>query len=873
MRTFPTKDPQAARILPRFFISLLTVALAGEQARALPDLVPEISDPAVRVGNVGAGDVAEGCAGGTLNRRLVRYTVAARNISNEDLIIGDPGCPMCSTNPGAPCTNPLYICSTAHGHAHMESFMQADLRDLDGNLVAAGRKYSFCLGDVDCAAPKYHCGFQGITAGCADIYTADTACQYIDITGVAIPAGTYMLHTTVDPDNVFPEANDSNNTAQALIFIGAPPTCPVYEATDLPKPIPDLGSVTSTITIAAEGEVTNVQVVDLLGNHSFVGNLEMRLTSPQGTSVTLVNRICGSNDNFHVSLQDLAETAPPCPPTDGQYHTSAQPLSAFDGEPASGTWTLTIFDRASSNIGTLQGWALAICTQSTCPIYPSAAVPKLVPAPGSTASALNVPVSGRIVDVNLVHLNATQAAVSDWDLRLVSPGGTEVVVLDRVCATSLQLALSLDDAAAGAIACPADSGSAFRPSAPLAAFNGEDAAGAWHLIAIDRSRGNVRMITAWGLQLCTDSACATYAATNLPLTIPDLGMAQASVSVPVNASVTDVNVLSLAGSHPQLSDLQFRLTSPSGTETLLAGSLCSNSGAYTFGLDDSAPSPLPCPPNDGMLHTPATSLDSFDDEIATGLWVLTAADTQAQNWGDLSAFALQLCTDAALPTSPTPTFVATPSPTPTTNVDITVQTTAAVAGGIACVSTVLEANGSKVGETQTELTVEPEDLVLIDCTISPIIGPGSAYDRQLTSLPAGATVDLQVTTSANDLPLPGGSPSHPGQLHTCRYTVDPDATGATAVTVQASVTAVSGSSLPVATTGAAVTLSSCSGDCNGNGDVELSELILCINRFLGAPACDVIEGKHCAVADANADGNVSIGEMVRCVTDFLEHCN
>jgi len=849
------------------------LALAGltttfaSGAYALPDLVPEISSPSVRVTNVGGGDVEEGCAGGTLNRRLVRYTVAARNIGADDLVIGDPGCPNCVISPGAPCANPLYVCSTAHGHAHMESFIQADLRDLDGNLVAGGRKYSFCLGDVDCAAPKFNCSFQGISAGCADIYTADTPCQYIDITGLPIPAGTYVLHTTVDPDNVLAEADNANNTTESIIFIGPPPTCPMYIATDTPKAIPDLGSTTSTIAVSAEGEVTNVQVIDLHGNHPFVGDLEFRLTSPSATQVTFLNRICGSSDDFNLSLHDLAETLPPCPPTDAQSHTPANPLSAFDGEPANGTWTLTVFDRAGANAGSLQGWGLALCTQSTCPMFPSASVPRLVPNPGSVASALTVPVDGRVIDVNVVSLTATHAAAGDLELHLVSPEGTDVVAVDRVCGNSANLDLSLDDAAASAIQCPANNGASFRPSNPLSAFNGEEAAGTWTLVAIDRSAANNGVLTGWGLQVCTDSACGTYAATTLPLTIPDLGSLQASVNIPIDANVTDVNVINLAGSHPQFSELQFHLTSPSGTDTLVAAAACSDAGPFAFALDDSAAAALACPPNDGLFHTPVNPLAVFDAEVAKGLWTLTAFDTQAQNWGDLSAFALQVCSDAALPTAtPTPTVAQTPTPTQTAAAAFAAHGSAAVPGGVACVGTTLNANGLPVGQTSNELSVDALVLSLSACSISPVIGPGSAYDRQLVPIPAPGSVDVQVASNGNTLPLPGGV------LHTCSYNVALNAAGTTAVGHQASAVAVGGAPLPTTASDAEVVITACSVDCNGDGQGSIGELVLCIGRFLGAPACDAVSGNHCPVADADHDGNVSIGEAARCVRQFLQDC-
>ena len=49
--------------------------------------------------------------------------------------MGDPDCPNCAAEPGATCGNPLYICSTAHGHEHFEQYALAELLDDSGQVV------------------------------------------------------------------------------------------------------------------------------------------------------------------------------------------------------------------------------------------------------------------------------------------------------------------------------------------------------------------------------------------------------------------------------------------------------------------------------------------------------------------------------------------------------------------------------------------------------------------------------------------------------------------------------------------------------------------------------------------------------------------
>jgi cysteine-rich repeat protein len=338
-------------------------------AAALPDVSPEISDIAVDYdATVDYGDVVEGCAGAQTGRVLVHFTTKTRSLGPDDLFLGDPGCPNCALNPGAACANPLYVCGAAHGHPHFESFATAELLDANGVVVVTGRKQGFCLQDFDCPNAQYDCGYQGIGVGCSDVYAAGLPCQYIDITDAGLPDGDYTLRVTQDPDGVIAEANESNNVATATVHLGPPttpppPTCPVYTATDLPQPLPDLDATTSVVHDPRAGLVERVRVVDLRGTHTYMQDLSFELTSPSGTSVTLMSHACGGDDDFRLDLADAAVTEIPCPPDVGGLHRPAEPLSAFAGQQAAGNWTLVVTDDAGGDAGTLDGWGLEVCTR------------------------------------------------------------------------------------------------------------------------------------------------------------------------------------------------------------------------------------------------------------------------------------------------------------------------------------------------------------------------------------------------------------------------------------------------------------------------------------------------------------------------------
>ena len=203
---------------------------AGASA-ALPDLVPEAFEVTFQRGaGVNPGDVVEGCAGGATGRTLLRFSLRTRNLGAGDLVLGDPGCPDCATHPGAACTNPFYVCAPAHGHPHFEGYAKAELIAPDDTTVAIGRKIGFCVLDLECAIPQFTCGYQGLSAGCADVYLADLPCQYIDLTGIALTAGDYHLRVSVDPENRIAESDETNNTMELALRLDcdtAPDLLPV----------------------------------------------------------------------------------------------------------------------------------------------------------------------------------------------------------------------------------------------------------------------------------------------------------------------------------------------------------------------------------------------------------------------------------------------------------------------------------------------------------------------------------------------------------------------------------------------------------------------------------------------------------------------
>jgi hypothetical protein len=131
----------------------------------------------------------------------------------------------------------------------------------------------------------------------------------------------------------------------------------------------DLGTVASPLEVSEAVTLASVQaLVDI--RHSFVGDLEIGLRSPSGTTVGLLDRPgypagqigCG-DQNLAVLFTDASTFDPEdhCAGTRPWLSGEARPvtpLAAFAGEDARGTWQLAVTDHEFGDEGEIESWTL-----------------------------------------------------------------------------------------------------------------------------------------------------------------------------------------------------------------------------------------------------------------------------------------------------------------------------------------------------------------------------------------------------------------------------------------------------------------------------------------------------------------------------------
>ena len=192
--------------------------------------------------------------------------------------------------------------------------------------------------------------------------------------------------------------------AIVLSWIAVNATFPAHADTFGPGPggsIPDAttsstapGTFTSTITIVNPGAIVSLDSVTLTSLvHTWVGDLEVTLTAPNGDDVHLFSRVgvttatgSGENSNLNGTYMFVNSGGANFPATaialgnnditpSGTYDRSTaanasvaggqdlDTFSIFAGDPVAGTWSLTISDWFELDTGTLGSWTLDFTLQ------------------------------------------------------------------------------------------------------------------------------------------------------------------------------------------------------------------------------------------------------------------------------------------------------------------------------------------------------------------------------------------------------------------------------------------------------------------------------------------------------------------------------
>ncbi|OWY19220.1 hypothetical protein C7N43_29665, partial [Sphingobacteriales bacterium UPWRP_1] len=468
--------------------------------------------------------------------------------------------------------------------------------------------------------------------------------------------------------------------ANAQICGQTPATLSVTNSTASAIPDAPGPPVTSTILIGGAGAFLANVTLSTSITHTFNGDLDITLTSPAGTVVTLTTDNGGSNDDvFNGTLWDDDANDPVTDHTFTNLVVATplspeEPLAAFYGENPNGIWTLTIADDTGADIGNLNSWTLNIFSLPA----PVAVIPPISFA-NSTATAIpdapNPPVSSTIL-VSGLGSNLTGLTLStfithtfngDLDITLTSPAGTVVTVSTDNGGNNDDVfngTLFDDDAndpvtdhiyANLVVATP------LSPEEPFAAFKGENPNGIWTLTIADDAGADTGTLNSWALsiatcilpsdyEICTQTPNLNSITNGTVSAIPDAPNPPLTSTILISgagAFLTNVT-LSTFITHTFNGDLDITLTSPAGTVVTLTTDNGSNNDNVFNGTywNDDANDPVTDHTFTNLVVatplSPEEPLSAFYGENPNGIWTLTIADDAGADTGTLNSWALNI---------------------------------------------------------------------------------------------------------------------------------------------------------------------------------------------------------------------------------------
>jgi subtilisin family serine protease len=133
-------------------------------------------------------------------------------------------------------------------------------------------------------------------------------------------------------------------------------------SSDIPKTVPDLATITSTLTVSGfSGTISDVNVTVNI-SHLWDSDVDAHLISPMGTRVELMTDVGSFGDDFNnLTLDDdaAASITTGSAPFQGYWQPEGL-LSALDGQDPNGLWTLEVTDDALGFGGTLDSWSVQL---------------------------------------------------------------------------------------------------------------------------------------------------------------------------------------------------------------------------------------------------------------------------------------------------------------------------------------------------------------------------------------------------------------------------------------------------------------------------------------------------------------------------------
>jgi subtilisin-like proprotein convertase family protein len=469
----------------------------------------------------------------------------------------------------------------------------------------------------------------------------------------SVPTGTCgaLLHPSVAITSSLGATTRTFDLQIGTPVAAGPPAS--YSTGNISVPLPDVSTVEIPIVVSGTGPVADVNVKVRL-NHTFDGDLELRLVAPDGTIVMLSDNRGSSGDNFGSGANDCSGTpttfddsaataiSAGTAPFAGSFRPDS-PLSGVNGHEMNGTWKLRVSDTAGLDTGTAFCVTLEIQRQlHFCCGVPGtpdihAAPPATITAE-SASPANNAPDPDETVTALLPLRNFGTGTTTNLVATLLPGGG--------ILAPSGPQTYGVLSPIGGTVARPftfvADGACGDTITATLQLQDGAD------------DLGTVTFTFTLGTQLLTPNSASNPTSISIPNSGAATPYPSPIVVSGVTGTVAKVTATLYSLSHTFPGDLDVLLVGPGGQKVMLMSDVGGTNDAVnvTVTFDDTAP-PIGTavvsgtfrPTNSGATDTmpaPAPAgpygavLSAFNGVDPNGTWNLFVFDDAG---GDLGQYA------------------------------------------------------------------------------------------------------------------------------------------------------------------------------------------------------------------------------------------
>jgi len=235
--------------------------------------------------------------------------------------------------------------------------------------------------------------------------------------------------------------------------------------------IPDAAprGITSVLTFSRSGQIRSAKVsVDI--THSYIGDLLVVLTAPDGKTFPLHEKGGGNADNI-VKTYDVSNTPG---------------LADLQGGQFKGDWTLSVSDHWSNDVGQLRRWSVEIEIEPANEIKVETAPALPIPDndPSGISSTIEVAQAGTVRDIK-AWVDVTHTWIGDLKIELTGPSGEVVTLHDRSGGNNNNLSVTYDK----------------ETLAALQNFEGDQSQGTWRLKVTDSANRDTGKLNKWGIEI------------------------------------------------------------------------------------------------------------------------------------------------------------------------------------------------------------------------------------------------------------------------------------------------------------------------------------------------------------------------------------